>query len=217
MRTQYQEVDRILTVLTPDHGKLRLIAKGVRRPKSKLAGGIELFSISDFTVLPSMRDLKTLVSSRLDVHFGNIAKDINRTMLGYELLKKMNRATEDHPEAAYFELLTAALEGLDDITIPLDALELWFTARLLYINGHTPNLSTDVSGAELIPNQSYIFDFDEMCFRGHSQGQFSANHIKVLRVSFSHAQPRVLVRVQGAAGYTGELLGLVRSIVQQHA
>jgi len=37
-RTDYGEADRILTVLTPDYGKLRLLAKGVRKVKSKLGG-----------------------------------------------------------------------------------------------------------------------------------------------------------------------------------
>ncbi|HEX2615498.1 MAG TPA: DNA repair protein RecO, partial [Nitrososphaera sp.] len=46
-RTNFGEADRILTFLTPNHGKVRGIAKGVRKPKSKLAGGIELFSVCD--------------------------------------------------------------------------------------------------------------------------------------------------------------------------
>jgi DNA repair protein RecO len=58
-RRDYQEADRILSVLTPDNGKVSLIAKGVRKPKSKLAGGIELFSVSQLTYLPSHNDLKT--------------------------------------------------------------------------------------------------------------------------------------------------------------
>jgi DNA repair protein RecO (recombination protein O) len=45
-RTDYGEADRILHFLTPDQGKIAGIAKGVRKSKSKLAGGIELFSVS---------------------------------------------------------------------------------------------------------------------------------------------------------------------------
>lgn len=41
-RTNYGETDRILNLLTPE-GKKSVLAKGVRREKSKLAGGIELF------------------------------------------------------------------------------------------------------------------------------------------------------------------------------
>jgi DNA repair protein RecO (recombination protein O) len=39
-RINYAEADRILTVLTEDFGKVSLIAKGTRKEKSKLAGGI---------------------------------------------------------------------------------------------------------------------------------------------------------------------------------
>ena len=43
-RTNYGEADRILQLLTPDYGKVSVMARGVRREKSKLAGGIELFA-----------------------------------------------------------------------------------------------------------------------------------------------------------------------------
>src|ERR1700747_2121837 len=97
-RTNYGEADRIITVLTPDHGKLRLMVKGARRLKSKLAGGIELFSVSDLTFIPGKGDMGTLVSSRMQQHFGQIVQDIERVQLGYELIKLLNRATEDQVE-----------------------------------------------------------------------------------------------------------------------
>ena len=49
-RTNYGEADRIISFITPDRGKLSAIAKGVRKPKSKLAGGLELFAASDITI-----------------------------------------------------------------------------------------------------------------------------------------------------------------------
>src|SRR5215467_6436426 len=91
-RTDFGEADRILTLLTPDYGKLRLMAKGVRRVKSKLAGGIELFSVSDISLMRGRGDIGTLVSSRLVVHYRHIVEDIDRTMLGYELTRQLNRA-----------------------------------------------------------------------------------------------------------------------------
>jgi DNA repair protein RecO (recombination protein O) len=97
-RTDYGEADRILTLLTPDQGKIRLIAKGVRKIKSKLAGGIELFSVSDVTFIRGRGDIGTLVSARLDTHYGTIVKDIERVQLGYDLIKQINKSTEDQPE-----------------------------------------------------------------------------------------------------------------------
>ena len=48
-RTNYGEADRILQLLTPD-GKKSVMARGVRREKSRLAGGIELFAVSDVVI-----------------------------------------------------------------------------------------------------------------------------------------------------------------------
>ena len=48
-RTNYGESDRILTLLTPE-GKFSVLARGARKEKSRLAGGIELFSVSDVTI-----------------------------------------------------------------------------------------------------------------------------------------------------------------------
>ena len=43
----FGEADRILTLLTPDRGKLAAIAKGVRRPSSRKAGHLDLFMRAD--------------------------------------------------------------------------------------------------------------------------------------------------------------------------
>lgn len=216
-RTDYQEADRILTILTPDHGKLRVIAKGVRKPKSKLAGGIELLSISDLTVLPSPRELKTLISSRLYKHYGRIVTDIQRTMLAYELLKTINKHTEDEPEPAYFDLTVATMEGLDDIAVPSSLIELWFNTQLLNINGHAPNLKTDTEGTLLTAGKQYVFDFDTMSFREQKSGPFVANHIKLLRLCHSVNAPSLLTQVQDVEVYIADTLALTGNMLRQNA
>lgn len=215
-RTEFQEADRILTVLTPDHGKVRLIAKGVRRPKSKLAGGIELFSVSEIGYLPRSGQLHTLVSSRLQVHYGSIVKDIRRTMLGYELLRRINRATEDVAEEFYFDILNCSLEGLNDLELPCDLTELWFMMQLLRIAGHTPNMRTDIDGKALQSDQRYVFHFDEMTFRAKKDGPFTAAHIKILRLAFSLNNPIALGKVQGIETVLGDVLKLAQHIYRLH-
>lgn len=196
-RTDYGEADRITTFLTPDHGKLRLMARGVRRVKSKLAGGIELFSISDITYIMGKSDMGTLISARLRKHYGNIVTEITRVQLGYDFLKRLNRVTEDQPEPAYFDLLQAALDGLNTATIETDLLQLWFEAQLLKLYGHAPNLSTDLSGTKLEAAAKYGFDFDSMCFAAAPQGRWQAEHIKILRLLFGTSSPARLSLVQG--------------------
>jgi DNA repair protein RecO (recombination protein O) len=198
VRTDFGEADRIITLLTPDQGKLRLMAKGVRRIKSKLAGGIELFSVSDITFIRGRGEIGTLVSSRLQKHFGTIIKDINRTMVGYELIKQLHKATEDEPEPAYFDLLEQAFASLDDAAIDLDLISFWFTAQLLRLAGHAPNLKTDTTGKKLESDQTYHFDFEHMAFRPHDSGQFGSDEIKFLRLAFAGNPPQILQKVQGS-------------------
>ena len=45
-RSDFLEADRRLTLLTPDRGRLNVVAKGVRRPTSRMAGHLELFTLA---------------------------------------------------------------------------------------------------------------------------------------------------------------------------
>jgi DNA repair protein RecO (recombination protein O) len=198
-RTNFEESARIITFLTPDHGKVRAIAKGVRKSRSKLAGGIELFSISDLTLIVGRGEINTLISTRLHKHYGNIVKEISRTETGYEILRLVNKATEDAAEAGYFELLKSTLASLDDLQLDPQLAFLWFNMQLLKLSGHAPNLSTDIAGAKLAPSATYEFHLDRMRFspKLSEQGNFTGNHIKFLRLGFGARYPQVLGRVQG--------------------
>lgn len=215
-RTDYGEADRILTLLTPDYGKLRLLARGVRKVKSKLAGGIELFSISHITFIQGRSDLGTLVSTRLDKHYGRIVQDVNRTMLGYDLIKLLNKVTEDQPESEYFELLQQAFEALDDAAINLDLVRAWFNTQLLRFAGHTPNLQTDEAGNKLSAESRYDFNFESGTFSAHPNGRFGADEIKFLRLLFNGNQPAVLSKITGALQLIPKTLQLVQLLVQQY-
>jgi DNA repair protein RecO (recombination protein O) len=215
-RTDFQEADRIITVLTPDQGKLRLIAKGVRRSRSKMAGGIELFSVSDITYLPGKKEIGTLVSSRLVIHFADIVKDINRTMLGYEFLKRLNRLTEDAAGEEYFNLIMAALSGLDNADLSIELIELWFTMQLLKVSGHSPNLRKDTAGEQLQPDQQYLFDYENMAFTTLKNGPFSSNHIKLLRLAIGTAKPEMLVQIQNTEMLARDVLTLAKSMLQRY-
>jgi len=213
-RTDYGEADRILTFLTPDQGKVSAIAKGVRKQKSKLAGGIELFSVSEISYIVGRRDISTLISSRLIKHYGNIVKDLDRTNAAYEATKTINKATEDNPEQAYFDLLTTALESLDDSSIELEIIQSWFPAQLLRLGGHTPNLRTQHGGQKLEAGQTYNFNFDNMSFEsGETVG---ADQIKFLRLLFSENQPKTLQKVSRAGELAAQSLRLIQPMLQAY-
>ncbi len=215
-RTDYGEAARIITLLTPDHGKLRLMAKGVRKPKSKLAGGIELFSTTDITFIRGRGEIGTLISARLIKYYSTVVQDLDRVQLGYELIKILNRATEDHPEVEYFKLLEQAFAALDDASIGLTLIRTWFEAQLLRQAGHSPNLKTDTTGNKLDPDATYSFDFDDMTFTPHDNSKIKAAHIKTLRLLFSGHSPQDIAKIQGLSKLLTDLSPLVHTMLTSY-
>lgn len=214
-RTYYGEADRIVTVLTPSYGKLRLMARGVRKPKSKLAGGIELFSVSDLTFIEGKGEMGTLISSRLSQHYSQIVTNIERVQLGYGLIKMLNKATEDHPGPEYFDLLEQTLAGLNDSKIDTKLIKTWFGAQLLKLAGHSPNLKTDVNGEPLEATKSYNFDYEAMAFAPQPKGTFKTGHIKALRLLFSQ-NIKQLSQVKGLLEALTKLEPLIQNMAQIH-
>ncbi|HEX5744061.1 MAG TPA: DNA repair protein RecO [Candidatus Saccharimonadales bacterium] len=215
-RTDYGEADRIVTMLTPDQGKLRLMARGVRKPKAKLAGGIELFSVSDLSFIRGRGEIGTLISARLDRHYGKIVNDIDRVQLGYELMKLLDKATEDEPEEAYFYLMEQALRALDDEKISLDLVRAWFGAHMLRLAGHAPNLKTTAAGGALSESDRYVFDFDHMAFEPKPSGRFGPADIKFLRLLFSGHAPAALSRVDSLDGLLARCAPLLAASLKNH-
>lgn len=215
-RTNFQEADKIMTLLTPDHGKVSVLARGARKSKSKLAAGIELFSVSEISFIRGRGELSTLVSARLKKHYGNIVHDINRTMAGYNFIKMLNKVTEDAPGPEYYELLQNVYQALDDKNISSDLIHLWFYSQLLRLAGHAPNLQTDNSRRILNKDSVYVFSQEDMAFEKRPDGPFTADHIKFLRLLFSSNIPHVLQKVQGADGLIPSCLQLVRTMLPNH-
>ena len=173
-RTNYGEADRILNVLTPEHGKVSAIAKGVRKAKSKLAGGLELFAASDITILRGKSDMGTISSARMETFYGNILKEYERMQLGYEVIRLINRATETVAEPEFYYLLKNSLIYLNELSVDYRVVEVWFRLRLAAALGVGLNLATTLDGQALQADKTYDFDFTDMAFLPRPSGRFSA-------------------------------------------
>lgn len=214
-RLNYGEADRIITFLTSDFGKIRAMARGVRKQKSKMAGGIELFSVSELHLIKGKGDIDTLVSTRLKVNFGNIVKDLERTEAAYTALKIIERIIEDASGSDYFEVLEATLSSLDNPKTPVVLSEMSFAMRVLGEQGHVPDFRVDPNGKRLAAGARYQFDFEKMSFVELADGEFDQNHLKVLRL-LTQNPPQVLMLVKGIKTYCEELAPMVRTIRQQY-
>lgn len=195
-RTDYGEADKIVNLLTFDSGKVTVFAKSARKPNSRLAGGIELFSVNDITFIPGKGDMATLVSSRVLQHFGNIVHDYDATMYAYKLIKAVDMLTENTVNEQFFVFLREALASLDNQSLSLDKVQLWTSLRLLALLSVTPNLLTDEKGQQLNATARYRFDAENMCFTVHQDGIFDAQHIKLMRFCVGAESGLLLLRLQ---------------------
>ncbi len=215
-RTNFGEADRILTILTPDNGKIRLIAKGVRKIKSKLAGGIELFAVSHISYIKGRGEIGTLISTRLIRYYQNISSDLERTMAGYEFIKQLNRATEELSEPEYFDVLETSFSALDEPAIELSLIQNWFALQLIRLSGQTPHTDKDSDGQNFLADASYTFNFDSMSFVPHVSGTYNINHIKILRLGLNNNPPKALQRITGIEIFSRDITPLIQAMFRTY-
>lgn len=178
-RTNYGESDRILNMLTPE-GKIAVLARGVRKEKSRLAGSIELFSVADIVVHQGRSNLATLTSAKMLRFYSNILSDLSRLELAGSFLKRLDRAAEQVNIPEHYSLLVQSLAGLNSgLAIPV--VSTWFDLNLARISGETINFLCDSSGEELSAELSYSWDYLESALRPDPSGHISAREIKLAR------------------------------------
>ncbi|MGC8959150.1 MAG: DNA repair protein RecO [Chloroflexia bacterium] len=112
-RSDVGEADRILTLYTPERGKIRLLAKGVRRPGSRLAGHVELLAHSAFLVARG-RNLDIVTQAQTRQAFPALRQDLERIGWGCYIAELLDRmAPEQEENYPAYLLLLEALELLD--------------------------------------------------------------------------------------------------------
>ena len=214
------EADRVLSVLTPRLGKLRVIAKGVRRPRSRIGGGLQPFSDVQL-VLAVGRTFDVVTSSSLeDPHLG-LRNDLHSTAAAWYVVELVDRFVEgaaDSHEA--FRLLAQALSALDaGDEVAREVVGRWFELHLLDAMGFRPELHRCLecgSGIEPEGNAFSPVGGGVVCARcahaAHGGRPMSADALKVLR----HLQRSPLVgvlRLRLASGLQREVERLLHATV----
>ncbi len=181
-RTNYGEADRIVKCLTPE-GQLSVMARGVRREKSKLAGGIELFAVSDIVVHSGKGELGILTSARLEKFYEHILEDYDRLQFGYEAINAVSKASDTIDDGGWFAVLEQVYAGLDQRMVPLQLVQSWFYLQYAGLTGYELSLERDVLGNRLTADKRYMYDVAEKGLRPSEQGDITADHIKYLRLT----------------------------------
>lgn len=194
-RTNYGEADRILQLLTPE-GKHSVMARGVRKEKSRLAGGIELFAICDVVISQGKGDLGILTSARLIHFYRHILEDYDTMQFAYEVIKHVSKASETVDEPEWYDVMSEVLMGLDALTVSRQLVQTWFYLHYAALLGHELSLTHDIAGDPLRSDMKYAYDESEMGLRESRAGTLTADHIKLMRL-ISAKSIKVLAQVGG--------------------
>ena len=143
-KTKLGEADRILALYTPHLGKIQAVAKGVRRPRSKMPGHLELITHS-LVSLARGRNLATVTGSQTINSFLSIKSDLWLTSCALYVVELVNQFTADHIENnPLFRLLLETMEQLCKVNSKELVLR-YFELHLVDKVGYRPQLRECVS------------------------------------------------------------------------
>jgi DNA repair protein RecO (recombination protein O) len=157
-RTNLGEADRIIRFITPDHGKLSAVARGVRKLKSRTAGHLELFGEASLTLAAGRGSLDVITSARLNWYPHQLTADYSALGLAYAFGSAIDRMTQErHPQPELYAHLAEALRVVNT-GAGGSLVELWFKLRLLNVAGFRPELAHCMVCAQARAEANYRFD-----------------------------------------------------------
>jgi DNA repair protein RecO (recombination protein O) len=187
-RIKLGEADRILTLYTPDLGKLKAVAKGTRRPKSKLGGHVELLTHSKL-MLARGRNLDIITQAQTIDNFLPLKDNLERISYGLYIAELVDSFTAEHIEnRSLFDLLLNTLHQLSQAKDG-DTILRYFELRLLDCLGYRPQLQQCTECNSPLQPQTNFFSSSHGGVLCHDCGYhepmarpLSLNALKVLRL-----------------------------------
>ncbi len=138
------EADRICVVFTEQHGKVRSVAKGVRKTRSKFGGRLEPTSHVSLQLYQGRGELEVVTQAETVDRFTRLRSDLDLFSRASALLEAVDQLTPDgHSDPALYRMLLGALRTLDDTGAPL--VSAGFFLKLLAQEGVSPMVDACVS------------------------------------------------------------------------
>lgn len=136
-RRNFGEADRILSVFSKDKGRISVIAKGVRKTKSRKRGHIEVFSQIKFQVV-SGHGLDIMTEVEIINDFKNVRKSLKKISLAYYFTEVVGKIThEGETNTDLYNLIIDTFARLEE-THELKKLRLEFLQKILTLLGYHP-------------------------------------------------------------------------------
>ena len=212
------EADRIVVLLTEEHGKVRAVAKGVRRTASKFGARLEPLSHVALLVWQGRSELGVVNQAEVVDHFRAVREDLRRVASGLSMLEVADQvAQEGHPDPGLYRMLVGALRALADPRHDPAMVVPAFFWKVLAHEGAAPVLTGCAAcGASASSVDLVAFDLTQggalcrACRRGHP---VSAGALEAVRRILGGSLAQVLVSPPTCIG---EVAALATEAMEAH-
>ena len=139
-RADYSDYDRMITLFSPEMGRVDAIARGCRRPKSPLVNAVEPFTSGEFQ-LYAHRERLSLEQCQISDSYYELRSDYDRLCHGVYWLKLLDAAIlPDTPAPDLFITTLRALAHLNYGDLPPELVTMAFEMHFMSINGFAPRM-----------------------------------------------------------------------------
>lgn len=211
----FGEADRVVVLLSPHHGKLRTVAKGVRKTTSRFGGRLEPFTHVELVVYEG-RTLGTITQVEVVEAFPRLREDLDRVTAASTMVEAADAvAQEQEPSTALFGLLVDGLRALEGAPARPDLMSA-FLLHLAGVVGVAPSLEACAACGRSESLDRFSFaGGGVMCARCRGEGAVRLRagvtaRLAALAAGTLHALPT------DDPALAGEALGVARRFVEHH-
>jgi DNA repair protein RecO (recombination protein O) len=218
-RFDYGEADRVLSLLTPGHGKVKVIAKGIRRPTSRLGGSLE--PLAELRVaLVRGRTFDVVTQVAILHSWLRLRDSLEATATAWYAAELADRSLEErHPAEPLYALLRRTYELLDAGLAPSRAAR-WYEMRLADELGQRPEVDRCVECDRLVEPDERVRWVPALggivCARhpgpGHDEAGISTGALRVLK-AYQRMDVEGIAALRLPAGVEREVEAAMRSFL----
>jgi len=150
------EADKILTLITKDRGKIRVVAKGVRKHRAKLSGFLDLFHYNEYLIAEG-RNLDIITGASTIESWPNISLNLKRVALAYYISETVDKLIEETQDIGnLFDLIYFIFRAINQEKANLDVLKAFFEINLAEGLGFRPELDKCIECDEPVELEAWF-------------------------------------------------------------
>jgi len=155
-RVNLGEADKIITLLTKDRGKIRVVAKGVRKPKARLVGFLDLFHYNEYLIAEG-HNLDIITSASTIENWHGINQSLQQVALAYYMAETIDKLIEETQEIGnVFNLIYFSFKTLHQNQVNLDVLKSFFEINIVSALGYKPELERCIECNQIIQKDAWF-------------------------------------------------------------